>query len=564
VLPPYFAVTSRARLDTLTETDVASLKSPASGSVTETAPCQARSYGTRLSLKRFGSGWHRNRLHLRQLVRSVVDGGWGRLGAGAAIAYAALGTLSFMSKSPIVPPYPPDLARLSFYPRIAAPFHGSPTLLAAVFVLLLFSAFVVYFAALQKAALAPERIEAPVVWAIVFAALLVPTPPLASQDVYSYASYGRLQAIHNHNPYLVGPSAAPDDPSANYVGRMWWDMPSVYGPTMQVLSLVLASVASDFSALVLLLKLSAALALGISLWLLVKCARLASRSAALAVVAVGWNPLVVLHIAGGGHNDIFVATALLGAVYLHLRHRRLLATLVAVAAALVKLTALVPLGIYCLLVWRKRDAHGGPRQALLLGAFSAAVIAGAYAPFWAGISTLGALARVGGLSTTISVPAITGEIIRLGLESLGFEPLRRGQWVAIMRVIFAIGFGVYALGLLRRLGRSDELLPEVVGKVLLAFCLTTGYLLPWYLVWPLLLLSLVPTSRAFALCNAAAFVYAFTQLPGGYVLLSPSVRAIGEGLGKVTFFTAVFGVGVWLFRRAFPAPRGRALETARI
>lgn len=489
---------------------------------------------------------------LRRLSNS-----WAALGGLTVSTYAVLGVVSVMPRSPLVPAYPPALRRFSPYTTISSLFHGSPASLAVVFVLSLGAAFALYVQALRLAKDAPDKVLIPALWAVVFAAAVVPTPPLASQDIYSYASYGRLAAIHGQNPFLVGPSAAPDDPASNYVGRMWWDMPSVYGPAMQVVSWALASLVGDLSLLVLSLKALAGASLLAALWLLVDCARAYSRSAAFAVVAVGWNPLVVVHIAGGGHNDIFVATLLLAALSAHARHRRILAVLCVTGAALVKFTALVPLGLYLVLLWRKRDVYGGPWRAVAAASTAVMTMAAAYAPFWRGPQTLGALARVAGLTTNISVPAVVAEVFRLGFQGLGLRPLDRSGWLTITRVGAAVCLALVALGLLMKLGRSDEVLPEVWGKALLAFCLTTMYLLPWYLVWPLLLLSLVPTSKAFSVCNGAAFVYAFTQLPGGYVLLSPNVRGIGQGAGKAAFFLAVAVAGIALARLAVfgSAPR---------
>ncbi len=489
-------------------------------------------------------------------TREALDGapsrkGWTLLGLAGAGVYVAFGVLSFLPRSPIVPAYPPEIGRYSPYPLLGRVFYGSPDALVVAFFVLLVSAFGIFGLALRRARCYPEEVLGPGVWALVFALLLVPTPPIASQDVYSYAAYGRMAAYYYENPYLAGPSKISGDPATNYVGRMWWDMPSVYGPLMQGISWAAARAFGGIESLVLALKGVAAVAFASALWLLQRLARRLSRSAALAVVAVGWNPLVLIHIVGGGHNDILVATALLVALALHLEGRRLLATVALCCGALVKLTALAPLGLYLLFLWRKRDELGGWTKVASVWGLASATIASAYAPFWKGPATLEALVRVSGLDTTISVPAVSARVTRLGLRSLGFEPLAESAWLGVFRGLLGAAFVVYVLYLLRKLGRADELLPEVWGKVLLGFCLTTAYLLPWYLVWPLLVLALVPNGKTFRIAMAVAFVYSFTQLPGGYVLLSPGVKALGEGLGTVTFFAALIAAAAWIaFSRA--------------
>ncbi len=472
---------------------------------------------------------------------------WLALGIAGSAVYVGFGILSYLPRSPIVPAYPEELHRMSPYSLLAKAFHGSPSLLVVAFVVLLISAFAIFWLGLRMARERPQQALIPGLWAILFALLLVPTPPIASQDVYSYAAYGRMAAVYYENPYLSGPSKIAEDPSANFVGRMWWDMPSVYGPVMQAIAWGAAKLLGGIGSIVLGLKAVAAAVFGLALWLLQRIGKDLSRPASVAVVAIGWNPLVLIHIVGGGHNDILVAAALLAGLYLHLKGRRLLAAVAITLGALVKLTALVPLGLYLLLVWRKRDEIGGWWKAMAVGVISAGTFIPAYAPYWKGLATLRSLVRVSSLETTISVPVVAARVIHLGLESIGLQPLKVSSWTAIIRVAMAAGFGVYALLLCRYLGRAEEMLPEVWGKALLAFCLTTAYLLPWYLVWPMLVLALVPHGKTFRLAMAAAFVYSFTQLPGGYVLLSPNVRAIGEGIGKATFFAAVLGVAAWIW-----------------
>src|SRR5439155_16974450 len=48
-------------------------------------------------------------------------------------------------------------------------------------------------------------------------ALSVAGPLLLSRDVYSYAAYGRMFALHGTNPYVAPPSAFPGDPFTSVV-----------------------------------------------------------------------------------------------------------------------------------------------------------------------------------------------------------------------------------------------------------------------------------------------------------------------------------------------------------
>ena len=62
------------------------------------------------------------------------------------------------------------------------------------------------------------------------------TPASLSDDVYGYASYGRLLSVHHTNPYVISPSAFPQDPTFPLIH--WKDALAPYGPLWIVLSAV--------------------------------------------------------------------------------------------------------------------------------------------------------------------------------------------------------------------------------------------------------------------------------------------------------------------------------------
>ncbi len=78
----------------------------------------------------------------------------------------------------------------------------------------------------------------------VLANVLVVTmlPLLFSRDVYSYAFYGRIVAVHDGNPYVQTPVEFGDDDLWPLVGPKWVDTPAVYGPAFTTASSVVARV----------------------------------------------------------------------------------------------------------------------------------------------------------------------------------------------------------------------------------------------------------------------------------------------------------------------------------
>src|SRR2546426_5095392 len=151
-------------------------------------------------------------------------------------------------------------------------------------------------------------------------ALAVVAPVLLSRDVYSYAAYGRIVALHGANPYVVPPSAFPFDPFVRVASREWIDSPSVYGPAFTLLSAAVAKFwGGSVAGPLLAFKVIAAASGGGACVLVARTAGTVrpGREAA-AATAIGLNPVMVVHTVGGGHNDallaLFIAAALALAV----------------------------------------------------------------------------------------------------------------------------------------------------------------------------------------------------------------------------------------------------------
>ena len=91
----------------------------------------------------------------------------------------------------------------------------------------------------------------------------------------------------------------------------WRDTTTVYGPAFTLASEPLAPVAGDSrDAAAWIFKALAAA--GAARRALCSPARLARRRA-LALALVGWNPVLAVHLAGGGHNDALVGALVLAA-----------------------------------------------------------------------------------------------------------------------------------------------------------------------------------------------------------------------------------------------------------
>ena len=283
-------------------------------------------------------------------------------------------------------------------------------------------------------------------------------PVLLSTDAYTYWDYGRIGAVHDANPYADKPSAFPDDPAYERMGADWRDTTTVYGPVFTLASEGHAAVVGDSSATAAwVYKTLGALAVLV----LTGLAAFLGREKAFAAAFVGWNPLLAVHFAGGGHNDVWMMALVLGALALGAAGRRQWAGAAWVGAIAIKWVALVFLPL------RALEARAQGRRVGHLGFAAAAAVVVAVATWWYGsgwLEALGPLAKNVREGANYSLPS--------RLSSLGVP---HDAAVALFAVFFALAY----LWLLRQAWR---------GRARLALCaefllLATPWLIAWYAVW---------------------------------------------------------------------------------
>ncbi len=329
---------------------------------------------------------------------------------------------------------------------------------STLFLVLLAAAFVAYLAGL----LLLRRRSPP--WravAVVAAAVqLVPlgAPLLLSTDAWTYWAYGWTAARGAGNPYADAPDELPANPALPHMGRAWVDTTTVYGPAFTLASEPLAAAAgSSADAAAWTYK---ALAAAAALAAAGLAARVARRRA-LALALVGWNPVLAVHLAGGGHNDAWVGALLAAALALAAAKRRQAA---GVAWALAVLVKWVPL---LFLALRAIEARATRRPTAHLGFALAFAATCALATWRYGLDWPLAIVPLAGnaaLETSFALPS--------RLEQAG---LPEGAALAVAAALLAAGLARLAWEAHR--GRA---------RLGLAACLvlaTTPYLAVWYLGW---------------------------------------------------------------------------------
>ena len=158
-------------------------------------------------------------------------------------------------------------------------------------------AFAAYLCVIAGAPALPGRLLWSVIAILVAAFALA--PPLLSQDVFSYISYARLGAEHGLNPYLHVPAERPADPAFAHLG--WPDSVSAYGPLFTILAHPLGSVGVPV-ALWALKAVSALSVLGVAA-LSARLAAIRGLDPRFGAALIALNPLVLVHVVGGAHNE---------------------------------------------------------------------------------------------------------------------------------------------------------------------------------------------------------------------------------------------------------------------
>jgi len=307
-----------------------------------------------------------------------------------------------------------------------------------------------------------------VIWGTIAVALLgfSLAPPLLSHDVYSYVDYARLGALHGIDPYVRGPAAAPSDPAFPHVS--WPHTPSAYGPLFTLASDPLAWL--SVSAAVWAFKAVAGVSVLVVAVLAARLSPLRGVNPLRAAAFVALNPLVLVQVIGGAHNDaLAMALAMLGTASV-LGAAEAAGGAVIVAAVAVKASTAF-LAPFALLGSERRGRF-------LIGALIAlavVLLAGELAFGWNWLSAIGLAGENQSKTSHLSIPSTAAR-----LTGFGKEPTRVCA-LTLYAALFAY--------LLAYTWRGGDWL-RAGAWASFGLLLATSWLLPWYLIWTLPLTAL--------------------------------------------------------------------------
>jgi len=307
-----------------------------------------------------------------------------------------------------------------------------------------------------------------VVWGtiVLLVVAFAAVPPVLSHDVYSYVDYARLGVLHGLNPYVHPPAAAPADPA--FADVTWTTARSAYGPLFTLCTYPLAWL--PVGAAVAALKALAAASLLALAAIAARLAPLRGVEPLRAATFVALNPLALVHVVGGAHNDAVATLLAMAGVAAVLYAREAGAGIAFVAALAIKAPTAIAAPFALLGAGRGRRLLLGAALALAAIALASQAVFGAH---W--IEALEAAGRSQNRTSHLSVPTTVARVSGIG----------EGGARVVALVLYA-SLLAYLLVWTQRGG--DWLRASAWAS--LGLLLASAWLLPWYLIWALPLAAL--------------------------------------------------------------------------
>ncbi len=334
---------------------------------------------------------------------------------------------------------------------------------------------------------------------------LLVSVPLFSRDTYSYLAQGALLR-DGFDPYVVGPIENPNILLDN-VSSVWTTTTAPYGPAFILVAEFVTMLAGNNTiAGTILLRLCMLPGLALLIWAAPRVARHLGANGAVALWICVLNPLVIIHLMGGVHNEMLMVGLMMAGIALTFAGRHIAgAALIAVAVA-VKATAVLALP-FMAWVWVRHLGGNRLRAFAIASAASLATFVAVFAVLsgLAGVG-LGWLTALSGSVRIINWLTVPTAIANVTDAVIGiFVPV---SFYAVLDVTRMIGVGIILVTLPLlwwRFRHDDREALQGIAWAMLVVVLFVPAALPWYYTWPLAVVSALAQSPA-----ALAFIAGFS------------------------------------------------------
>ena len=332
--------------------------------------------------------------------------------------------------------------------------------------------------------------------------------PLFSRDTYSYLAQGALLR-DGFDPYAVGPI---DNPNAllDNVSPIWTITTAPYGPAfIMIAKLITMLVGNHVIAGTMLLRLCMLPGFVLLIWATPRIARHIGANVPIALWICALNPLVIIHLMGGVHNEMLMVGLMAAGIALTLNSRHIAGIALIAVGVAVKATAGIALP-FMVWVWMRHlcERRGyRPLRAFAAAAGTSVLIFVAVFAVLSGVAGVGlgwltALAGSVKIINWLSIPTAAANLIH-AIGGLFFSV----SFYAVLQVTRAVGIAIVgvALPLLWwRFRHDDRQALTGIAWAMLVVVLFAPAALPWYYSWPLAVLAPLAQSRR-AVAAIAAF-----------------------------------------------------------
>ncbi|WTL32535.1 alpha-(1-_6)-mannopyranosyltransferase A [Nocardia sp. NBC_01503] len=318
--------------------------------------------------------------------------------------------------------------------------------------------------------------------------------PMFSRDAYSYLAQGALLR-DGFNPYQVGPVVNPGVLLDN-VSPVWTTTTAPYGPIFLLLARGITSITGDnVVAGTIALRLVMLPGLALMMWAVPHLTKHLGGRPTTALWLAVLNPLVLIHLIGGVHNEMLMVGLMAAGIALVLEHHHVAGIVVVAIGVGVKATAGIALPF---LVWiwmvheRERRAAQGegelPHPALMFAkiaglgvAVFGVVFAAASALADVGIGWLTALSGSKKIINWLSLPTIMAHM------TTWVTPLRMESVLSVTRTLCAVALVAILVWAWWRFRHTEKEAVFGITVAFVAIVILSPAALPWYYSWPLAL-----------------------------------------------------------------------------
>jgi hypothetical protein len=455
--------------------------------------------------------------------------GWSFLWQPALLGFVAM-VLILLGGSFTNSPFKLDLAHTWFFGEPSSGAVGTPSLTRLILaIVLMYGGLLllmrVWLRLAEVLKLHPgASIKTLWLMLVIWATPMVVAPPLFSRDVFSYAAQGEMTA-HQLSPYILGPFSLGSTPYLTPVDPLWWNTPAPYGPFFLWMDGTIDRITGHHElATVVGLRLLEVFAVAMIGFGVTMLARGLGRDPGEAFVLSALNPLVLLTLIGGAHNDAIMAAFLVVGCALAVRRHPVWGLIFISCATAIKAPAALGLAF---VAWNWLGPDVSIRKRIKPIAI-ASVVAAATLSFWTLMAGFG-FGWVNNLLSNGTVRSWAAPATGIGMaltntfHAVGLHSLTLTSVLSITRFCGLMTAVAFTIWLLWNSGNRGWV--RSLGLALILFVELGPVVQPWYLAWGLILLAASYQGREHFWLLALSITGPFIGIPGGRQLLSGLVHS---------------------------------------